>query len=277
MLFDQHLHSWHSMDSETPPRENVLQALQVGLKGLTFTEHFDTHPHDWPMSRYNDDEYSRMIGRLRAEFGHQIFIGKGIEVCYQPARADFILGFLERHEFDMVLLSIHWAQGKAFWIRDHWGGLSVREAAGVYFQTVLEAVRWAGELRRRCGRRVFDVLGHLDFIKRYAFSLHNDHRVIEGHEKLIDEILIACLEAELIPEINTSPLRSEAPEAMPGPATVRRYAVLGGRAVSLGSDAHRADAIGAHFAEVVGELPSLGIRSTVQFKCREATHVQLNS
>jgi histidinol-phosphatase (PHP family) len=275
VLFDQHLHSWHSMDSETPPRENVLAAIQMGLAAITFTDHFDSHASEWPMCRLNYADYSRDLARLRDEFGRRIFIGQGIEVCFQPERMNFILDYLDAHDFDMILLSVHWSRGKAFHRREHWAGFSVRQAAGLYFQAVLDAARCAGELKRQRGRRVFDVLGHLDLIKRYSFSFFNDANVVTGHEDLIDEILHTCVEADLVPEINTSPLRNQAPEAMPGPNVIQRYAELGGRSVSLGSDAHRAAAIGQHLAEVAASLPSLGISSLAQFKARERNEVTL--
>jgi histidinol-phosphatase (PHP family) len=42
-------------------------------------------------------------------------------------------------------------------------------------------------------------------------------------------------------EINTSGLRQAAAETYPSPAIVARYRELGGGAVTVGSDAHRAD------------------------------------
>jgi hypothetical protein len=75
------------------------------------------------------------VAALRDEFGARIHIGKGIEVCYQPERMDFILEFLAAHTFDVVLLSIHWAFGKAGFMsasiltRDRSGGHS---CAGIW-------------------------------------------------------------------------------------------------------------------------------------------------
>ena len=46
-LYDQHVHSRHSFDSHSEPAACVESAIERGLSGITFTEHFDTHPGDW--------------------------------------------------------------------------------------------------------------------------------------------------------------------------------------------------------------------------------------
>lgn len=270
-LYDQHVHSRHSFDSQTEPCANVEQAVARGLAGLTFTEHFDTHPNDWKTCVYDDDSYTAAIRRLRSDYGDRIFIGKGIEVCYQPDRADFLLDFLAGHEFDVVVLSVHYFHGRAVYVRQNWDGLSVVEGTGRYLETVLEAVRWCKSLRETRGR-VFDVLGHLDFVKRYTQRFFGVYGV-SAHQKLIDEILATCLAADLTPEINTSTLRQDIPEPMPAADTVNRYAQLGGTAMTIGSDAHRPEDIGAGLDQVAQMLRAAGLKAAV-FKNRERTEVQ---
>jgi histidinol-phosphatase (PHP family) len=65
---------------------------------------------------------------------------------------------------------------------------------------------------------------------------------------LLGESLAGFIAADIVPEINTSSLRQGLTEPMPGTSTLARYAQLGGKAVSLGSDAHKAEHIGADFA-----------------------------
>lgn len=110
-LYDQHLHSIHSFDSKADPAANVEEAIEQRLAGLTFTEHFDVHPDDWKTCTYDDKAYSETIAKLRARFGGEIFIGKGVEICFQPDHMGFILDFLGDHQFDMVMLSIHYFSG----------------------------------------------------------------------------------------------------------------------------------------------------------------------
>ncbi|HUU84145.1 MAG TPA: histidinol-phosphatase HisJ family protein [Phycisphaerae bacterium] len=267
-LYDQHLHSHYSFDCETDPRDNVLAAIDRGLAGLTFTEHFDTHAEEWSGCRYDDEVYSRAIARLRDEFGQRIFIGKGIEVCYQPQRMDFILDFLSGHRFDLVILSVHWAAGRRLYRREEWQDLDVGTGTRLYLEAVLDAARTCRDLRQRHGRRCFDVLGHLDFVKRYTQRFFDDTRVDE-HGDLLDGILGTCLEADLVPEVNTSTLRNGMGEPMPGAATVRRFATLGGEAMSVGSDAHSTDWIAGGFDAAIEIFRNAGIEHQAVFMNRE--------
>ncbi len=265
-FYDQHLHSRHSFDSQTEPADNVRAAIERGLAGLTFTEHFDTHPDDWKTCTYDDQAYSETIRKLRSEFGRDIWIGKGVEICYQPKTMPYVLDFLSNHDFDLVMLSVHYFRGRAIHLREGWGAMTVEEITRVYLETVLEAVVFCGKLREKSGR-VFDVLGHLDLVKRYSQRFHGRYDV-SPHADLIDEILKGCLAAELIPEINTSALRQGLSESMPNAVTVKRYAALGGKAMSLGSDSHRAQDIGAGFDSAVEMLRDAGITQTAVFKGR---------
>jgi len=270
LLHDQHLHSRHSFDSSADPRDNVLAAIDRGLSGLTFTEHFDTHPDEWKECTYDDDAYSADIARLQDEFGDRIFVGKGIEICYQPERLDFILEFLSGHRFDLVLLSVHWTHGRPIHERpviEEWGSAG---ATRRYLETVLEAARTCGRLRARHGRRCFDVLGHLDFVKRYTHRFLGE-TAVDRHGNLLDQIAAACLEADLVPEVNTSTIRGGLADPMPGPAFVRRYAAAGGTAMSLGSDAHKSEVIAADFDAVAAMLGNAGVTRQAVFQDRQAT------
>ena len=77
--------------------------------------------------------------------------------------------------------------------------------------------------------------------------------------------------ADLTPEINTSSLRQGLDETMPNPATIRRYAELGGKAISFGSDSHRAEDIGAGFDTATAMLRNAGLQGLAVFQKRERT------
>ena len=266
-LYDQHLHSRHSCDCKTEPRANVESAIAKGLAGLTFTEHFDTHPLDFPRCVFDYADYSAAISRLREEFGSQIFIGKGIEICYQPQRMDFILNFLDKHPFDMVILSVHYFSGVPVHHKENWEGIDARAGTRQYFEDVLAAVRFVESLHAKRGR-VFDVLGHLDVVKRYTLRYFGGYDVSPNAD-LIDDILRTCLAADLTPEINTSSLRQGLSETMPNAATIRRYADLGGKAISFGSDSHRAEDIASGFDTATTMLRDAGLEGLAVFKDRQ--------
>ncbi len=262
-LFDQHVHTRFSPDSQAEPAECARIAAGMGLAGLAFTDHYDVHPAERPALRYDFDVLGGEVRRLRAEWGSRLFIGQGIEICWLREHQDDILAVLASRELDVVLLSVHWADGRPLWEPDSWSDWEPAAAAEAYLLAVRDAVCWAAELRR-AGLRPFDVLGHLDLVRRYAVRFREgcDLRPFAG---LIDEILRSCLEAGIVPELNTSALRGPPGDPMPQEWVVRRYVELGGRSMTLGSDAHAADVVGAHLAAGADILRRLGIREQAVF------------
>ncbi|MHC5108269.1 MAG: histidinol-phosphatase HisJ family protein [Planctomycetota bacterium] len=263
-FFDQHLHSRHSFDSATDPQENVESALKQGLAGLTFTEHYDVHPNDWKDCCYDESAVAATIENLRSTYGDRIFIGKGIEICYQPEKMGEVVSFLRDHPFDMIILSVHYFSGLAIHRKGNWQGRSTEEVTRAYLYTVLDAVRWCRRLHEQSGQ-LFHVLGHLDLVKRYAMRWRDDYDAGFA-APLIDDILRTCLAAELVPEINTSGIRQKVGAPLPGPDVMKRYAELGGTAMSLGSDAHKAQDIGANFDVAAGMMRDSGITQTATFR-----------
>lgn len=255
------------MDSQADPKANVLQAIERGLAGLTFTDHYDTHPTEWPACEYDYDRLAEAVASLRQEFGDRIFIGHGIEICYQPEQMDRILPYLASREFDLVLLSVHWFGGRALHVRKHWDGLDAAGATRGYLEAVLHAVRFMRELSEQ-GSRPFDVLGHLDLVKRYTQRYFQafDIRSFAG---LVDEILRTCIETGIIPEVNLSTLRQSLPEPTPAEWVVHRYAELGGEAMTVGTDSHVPETIGQGIPEAIEMLRQQGLRYQGVFKRRE--------
>lgn len=266
-LYDQHVHSRHSFDSVAQPDDIVRRACDRGLAGVTFTEHYDTHPEEAPGCVYDDAAYSDAIEQVRDTFGQSIWIGKGIEVDFQRDNAPAIIDFLGRHSFDVVLLSVHWACGEPIHARYVWEGRDPRQLTRRYLESVLEAVRFCEELHRS-ERRVFDVLAHLDFVKRYSLRFAGSNHM-SCHGDLVDEILRTCLAADIIPEINTSTLRGGLDEPMPGPAIVQRYADLGGTMMTVGSDSHTSQHVGAGLDAALDILRAADISNLAVFDGRD--------
>ena len=262
-LYDQHLHSRHSVDSNADPVANCERALAAGLAGLTFTEHYDMHPRDWDRCRWDYDAIAATIDGLRRRFSPELWIGFGIEVDYQPEMIEETLDYLDRHPFDLVLLSVHWIGGRP---PREWREIGAEAMRRAYLVTLRGAAELCRELAAG-GRRPFDVLGHLDYVKRY---LRRDWNVpMRATEPVVlDRILQALIDAGVVPEINTAGMRRPEDEAYPAWAILERYRELGGRAVSIGSDAHHSGDIGAAFGEVAERLQAIGFEGEAVFRER---------
>lgn len=267
-LHDQHLHSRHSVDSKADPAANCQQALATGLTGLTFTEHYDPHPAEWKRCKWDYAAIHDTVASLRERFAPDLEIGLGIEVDYQPQMLDAIIDYLDRHDFDVVLLSIHWAADRQLHLRRKWKGAGAAEMTAAYEATLLDASQ---RLRRYAeqGERPFDVIGHLDLVARYQQQFWQ--QVVPMDAGAVDEALQQLIEAGVVPEANTSGIRQGLGRTLPEPSVLGRYRELGGRFVSLGSDAHLAQHVGAGIAETAQALAAVGIEGEAVYRDRVQT------
>ena len=135
-----------------------------------------------------------------------------------------------------------------------------------YFATMRSAAELCRELSAT-GRRPFDVISHFDYVKRY---LRRYWGVAMGpiEPAVLDPILQALIDADVVPEINTAGMRRAEAEEYPSRSILKRYRELGGRAVSIGSDAHHSRDIGARFGEVAERLQAIGFEGEAVFRER---------
>jgi predicted metal-dependent phosphoesterase TrpH len=63
---DLHVHSYNSGDNDADPEETIDRAIELGLDGITFTEHYS----------YSASE---PIDRLREKYGEAILLFRGVE------------------------------------------------------------------------------------------------------------------------------------------------------------------------------------------------------
>lgn len=261
------------MDSKADPRANCLHAIDQGLSGLTFTEHYDLHPTERDKCIWDYPAIADSVSALREEFGDRLKVNLGIEVCYQPEAMSEILDHLEENDFDFVLLSIHWCGGRPLHRKKTWNGIDHRTATRAYFETTLEAMQFCLELKDS-GQRPFDALGHMDLVKRYAIRYWDAFDIREC-EDLVGEIWRTAIAAGILPEINTSTLRDQVGEPMPGEWTIGRYVEAGGQTMSIGSDSHKSNHIGAGFDIASAVLLRAGIRAEAVFTNREMEAIPL--
>ena len=208
------------------------------------------------------------MAALRQRFEPRLEVGFGIEVDYQPDMFGAIVDYLSRHDFDVVLLSVHRAAGRPLHLRKKWRRASATEMTAAYQTTLLEATAQL----RRCserGERPFDVIAHLDLFARYQLRFWG--QVVPMDAVAIDEALGHLVESEVVPEANTSGVRQGLGRPLPETSVLGRYRELGGRYVSVGSDAHRAEHVGADIEQTAHDLADAGLMGEAVYRNRLQT------
>ena len=120
----------------------------------------------------------------------------------------------------------------------------------------------------------FDVVGHLDFIVRYG-DFENKTIRYEDYKNILDEILSMIIKKGKGIELNTSGLRYKLSSMHPSREILTRYFELGGRIITIGSDAHKLTDLYADFDKAIVELKEIGFSEITTFKNRKPNFIKI--
>ena len=250
MIFDSHMHTEVSADSAMRAEDALERAAKLGI-GAVFTEHEDM---DFPGEKdftFSPEDYWKKYEALRGK-GERLRLG--VELGMQEGLAEKNRSFLLRAPFDQVIGSIHTLMGFDLYYETLYEGREKDEVYRLYLKTMAHCVRSHGEF--------IDILAHIDYIARYAAYLDTELTYAAYGEE-IDEVLTALIETDTVLELNTR--RFDTPQGKSSLVPIfRRYREMGGREVTLGSDAHNAASIGFAFREAHEMAASLDL-SVVTF------------
>ena len=231
---DAHLHTDLSPDSNVPIDVYAAQAAERGIAELAITDHVDFDPTAPAFAFTTFAQRERVVRDAAERWAPRgVAIRFGVEITWERRHADDIREHLARHAYDFVIGSVHAYAASPYAaanVRGWVAGRALAEIVEPYFAEVKSAARSG----------LFDVIGHLDYVKRYLVPYVSPAEFAAAPE-LYEPVLRALVDTGTALEVNTSGLRQAAEETYPTPAIVARYRELGGRAVTVGSDAHRAE------------------------------------
>ena len=261
MHFDAHVHSAASPDSEMDPVRAINILKSKGL-GVVFTEHVDfVTPEigqdfsatDAPKSDRSFvcdfDIYPSQYKQLRSD-STLLGLEFGLTAAFLPLNLK-----TADNDYDFILGSIHFVDGHDVF------KVSASMDAETFCRRYLT---YGTEMVELCG--FFDSLGHIDYIARYCEKCAKWFQY-KNYPKEFDALLRALAERDIALEINTSRLGNDnvAGQLLP---IYKRYFELGGRYVTLGSDAHNEWGLGRHYKRGLGLAKMAGL-TPVYYKERE--------
>ena len=191
----------------------------------------------------------------------------GVEITYERAYEDDIRGWLQRHPHDFVIGSVHISAVspyKASNVAGFVAGRPLPDVVAPYFDEVIGAARSG----------LFDTIGHMDFVKRYLVP-HVMPADLAAAPELYEPALHAMIESGTALEVNASGLRQLPRETYPSAAIVARYRALGGRHVTIGSDAHRTEWFAYGLAEAYRHATRAGFDALTFRRGAERIHVPM--
>lgn len=254
MYADYHLHSEFSDDSRESMDNQIQQAISLGLNEICFTDHVDYGIKcDWddprgiawrqdamePLANVNYPEYFAKLLRMRVTYGKAITIRSGLEFGIQSITVDNYKKLYDRYQdqLDFVLFSMHQVNNLEFWTQDFQIGKTQQEYNEEYYREILKTMKLF---------KNYSVLAHLDLLARY------DKKGIYPFEKvedLIAEILKQAINDGKGIEVNTSSWHYGLTDTQPSRKILKLYKDLGGKIITVGSDAHSTKYLADHIKD----------------------------
>ncbi len=260
-MFDTHLHSHFSADSNTDPLL-IINSAKENLSGIIFTEHCDIDYKSEP--KLFDIDIPKYISALSAirdkHSSPDFYIGIGLELGLQLHLKEDLIAIADQ-KFDFILGSVHTVDGIDPYYEDFFFGYDINDRYREYFQYVLSNIK-----THDC----FDSLAHLDYISRYGeeYSMKNGLEIVEPCEETMEEILDTLINKQKALEVNTSPFSRGKNEPNPSFFLLEKYYKMGGRMITIGSDSHNEKNVGINFKEVALRLKEIGFKSQLVYKNR---------
>ncbi|MCI9106443.1 MAG: histidinol-phosphatase HisJ family protein [Lachnospiraceae bacterium] len=262
MFVDYHVHTEFSDDSDYPMENVVKDAIRLGLDEICFTDHVDYGVKvDWdsgkeilyrdgsPLANVDYPRYVEKIQELQRSYKGQIRIKQGLEFGMQRHTIPEFAALFDRYPFDFILLSVHQVMNQEFWTQDFQRNRTQKEYNECYYEELLYLVSHYSD---------YSVLGHIDLIVRY------DKLGVYPFDKVrsyVEEILKTVIKEGKGIEINTSSHRYGLKDSTPSKEILQLYYKLGGRILTIGSDSHKPEHLGAYIGETKTLLKSIGFET----------------
>ena len=239
-----------------------IEEYGVSEHGYRFQQTRELFDNEWTAERRQQDldEYMAMVFEAR-KAGHRVKFG--IELDYVPGRDSDIREFLKSYPFDYVIGSVHWIGEFGFDLPQYlptWDQWGVKDAYDRYFEILLQMAE----------SRLFDISGHPDVIK------------VMGHEPddqaylqtWYDRVASTYARTGLAAEVSTAGLRKPVQKMYPAPDFLRTF-YEHRVPISLSSDAHRPEDVGADYDTAVAYIHRAGYRDIVTYAGRERSFASL--
>lgn len=262
-LCDFHSHTKISPDSRAELRDTARAAVAAGLKEFCVTDHCDllglkgepVDAFDWPAAK---EQYRA----VKAELGDALTLRLGLELGSAPSSPETARAILAQsgEELDFVLGSLH------NWI----GAEGGRDLSFTNYRDNLPLAREAVEttlehtwtLVAQCPD-CYDSLAHIVYPLRYIRRDGVELSLLD-YEEQVRAIFTEVAKTDHAMEVNTCRGR----DLDCWPPLLRWFRECGGRLVTVGADAHKAEAVGRGIPQALEMIKAAGFDGVAAFAGR---------
>ena len=257
---DYHTHTELSLDSMAAMEDQVKQAITLGFDEMVITDHHESLATDKEFFLQTDlSEYIEHFNTIKEKYKDKIKLKLGAEIGYESRGREVLGQFVQDNPFEFVICSLHSLEGEDFYFGSFFKGKPKKQAYTEYFMSLKDCI---DEFQN------FDVLGHLDFICRYGDYSNFELKYLD-YKDVIDDILKTLIKDGKGIELNSSGLRYGVGHMHPRLDILKSYKQLGGKIITIGSDAHTPRDIGADHDQARALLKEAGFEYFTTFNKRQ--------
>jgi histidinol-phosphatase (PHP family) len=248
---DCHVHPDYSLDATGTIDQYCQKALELGLKEICFTTHYDTDTARKdedpfmridgkivPLNEKNVKRYIEDVKKVKGIYrSGGLSVKAGLEVDYAPHIEKDLRKNLAAFDLDYILGAVH--------CLDHIAISASREAES-YFKkkSIKELCReYYKVLHKAVESGLFDAIAHLDTYRKYGLAFYGEE-ILTAHRGLVEPVLQLMVENDVGMEINTALLRKGHDQFSPNLEILNLAIQMNVKITSFGSDAHKVAHLG---------------------------------
>ena len=263
-LCDVHSHTKISPDSKAELSDTARAAINAGLQEFCVTDHFDLLDLDGtPLSFFDWPAAKAQYRAVKAELGDRLALRFGLELGAAPYDPDTARAVLAQggEELDFVLGSLHcWIgleDNRDFYFSDFHDNMALARRA---VESTLDHT-WT--LVSKCPD-CYDSLAHIIYPLRY---IHRDgiSLTLADYEEQVRAIFTEVAKTDHAMEVNVC----RGKDIGPWPPLMRWFKECGGRLVTVGSDAHRAQDVAKGIPQALDMVQAAGFDCVTTFAGRK--------
>jgi histidinol-phosphatase (PHP family) len=253
---DYHVHPDYSLDASGTIDQYCQKALELDLKEICFTTHYDTDPKRKdedpfmridgkivPLSEENVKSYIEDVRRANEVYSPMgLSVKAGLEVDYAPHIEERLRKDLASLDLDYILGAVH--------CLDHIAISASKEAESYFKRKSLKelCLEYYEVLGKAVETDLFDAIAHLDIYRKYGQAFYGEE-VLTAHRGLVEPVLELMVENDVGMEINTGLLRKGHKEFSPGLEILNLALKINVKIIAFGSDAHKVSHLGKDIKE----------------------------
>ena len=280
LLTDCHTHTEISPDSSAALSVMCRKAQELGLQAYAVPDHIELCRY-YPQGYYqtqprNEEDFFDYAARweqsmqqnllAKALLSDKLHFISGIELGEPNADFSLAESLYQDKRLDFVIASLHELPDKLdFYFLDYQQE-DAESLLETYFQILLEISR----------KDCFDVLGHVTYPLRYIAGEAGIRINMQKYRDMLAECFKAVIQNQKGIELNTSGYRQKYGKPFPDADLLKLYHDLGGRILTLGSDAHTPQDLGGGIAQGTELAKACGFEKICFFLRHEPHFINLS-